>query len=308
MDLRHMRHFVAVAEELHFGRAAQRLNMAQPPLSQSIRRLEAYLGVELLNRAKGGVSVSITPAGLSFLAQARRTLMQAEFATTMARRAAAGAADVRVSFVGPALYRVLPELVVNFREVAPSTQVHLFERSSAEQTAGLLAGELDVGIVIAGTTSLEGLEQRVIQRKPMVAAIPAGWPLAAQPSVTLAQLAAQPFIQPPQKYLEQAAAVNPLQARGYTPVITQEAAQVDTVLSLVGAGLGCSIVMGTACDTRLGGIVFLPISDLVPVRRSELVMIWQAEQMSEAKAMFIEAAGAYVAATPSLLDDSFLRG
>lgn len=302
MDLRHMRHFVAVAEELHFGRAARRLNMAQPPLSQSIRRLELDLGVSLFDRSRRGVE--LTPGGRVFLEEARRTLMQADLARKLAQREATRIPEVKVSFIGPALYRVLPELLVRFRAASPHVHVRLHERASPEQRAGILAGDFDVGFVTAaGVSAGSGCEALLVERARFVAAIPADWPLAAQASVTLAELAEQPFIAPPQQYAPQT--VEPMgvfKSVGAMPQVTQEATQTNTTISLVGAGLGCSMVMATAALTRSRGVRFLPIADAVPAPLWELMMTWHPDRLGRLAAGFVDFARGYVRDNPRLLD------
>jgi DNA-binding transcriptional LysR family regulator len=145
-DLRHMRHFVAVAEELHFGRAAARLGMAQPPLSQSIRRLEGALGFPLLERTRR--RVGLTPAGQVFLEEARSTLRRADEAVRIARRAASeDMAELTVTFVSAALYRTLPEVLRSHREGFPAAAIRLDERPTEAQLAGLQDGSVDIDFV-----------------------------------------------------------------------------------------------------------------------------------------------------------------
>jgi len=299
-----MRHFIAVAEELHFGRAARRLNMAQPPVSQSIKRLEAFLGVELFIRAKGGVGVTMTEAGRAFLAEAKRTLMQAELACKTAQRAAAGIADVRICFVGPALYRILPELILKFHEVHPAIDIQLFERASPEQIAGIHAGEFDIGFMIAGTTRTDGMDTFVVQRNHHMAAVPANWPLARKTSVSLRELEGLPFIRPPKKFLQQSSKLLFSDTASFAPRVTQEAAQINTTISLVGAGLGCSIVTGAAAATKPRNVKFLPIRDYPSKERAELIMAWLPDHDNKSASSFVKAAKDYVAANPSLLDDT----
>lgn len=301
MDLRHMRHFVAVAEELHFGRAARRLNMAQPPLSQSIRRLELDLGVTLLNRSRRGVEM--TDAGQAFLVEARRTLMQAELSRKMAQRAAEHSVDVRVSFIGPALYRVLPKLMVEFHEAHAGVNVRLFEKSSPEQMPGILAGDFDVGFVTAGTPYIEGCETLTIERSNFVAAVPANSPLAREKEVSLAMLAEQNFISAPLKFAPQGYdALAMFKTAGVVPRVTQEAAQTNTTLSLVGVGLGCGIVAGTAMLQQSRNVSFVPITDMPSYLRWELLMVWPPQQLSASAARFVEMAKRQVAAHPEWLD------
>jgi DNA-binding transcriptional LysR family regulator len=301
MDLRHMRHFVAVAEELHFGRAALRLNMAQPPLSQSIQRLEADLGVSLFDRSRRGVE--LTDAGRAFLVEARRTLLQAELSRKMARRAAEHADEVRISFIGPALYRFLPPLLVKFRATHPDVTMRLFEKASPEQMPGLLAGEFDVGFVTSGTEHLERCETMLVERAPFVAAVPADTALGRETSTTLARLADEDFISAPRKFASQHQDADAIfKSAGVVPRVTQEATQTNTTLSLVGVGLGCGIVAGTAVLRQPPNIAFLPITDMPSYLRWEMMMVWPPDHLSKAAAAFVELAKAQVANHPEWIE------
>ena len=301
MDLRHMRHFVAVAEELHFGRAAQRLNIAQPPLSQSIQRLELDLGVALLNRSRRGVEM--TDAGRTFLVEARRTLMQAELSRKMARRAAEHMDELRISFVGPALYRFLPQLLLKFRETQPDANTLLFEKASPDQMPGMLAGEFDVGFVTAATDQIERCETLLVERSAFLAAVPSDSALAQCTSVSLAMLAEQEFISPPRKFAPQGYdALSMFKSAGVIPKVTQEATQTNTTLSLVSVGLGCGIVAGTAALRQTPNVTFLPITDMPAYMRWELVMVWRPDHLSATAAAFVEMAKSLTAAHPEWLD------
>lgn len=302
MDLRHMRHFVAVAEELHFGRAALRLHMAQPPLSQSIRRLEDDLGVQLFKRSRLGVE--LTEAGHVFLGEARRTLLQAELARKITRRADSGTPDVRISFIDHALRYVVPPIVVKFREALPDVQMDLSEETPSAQVRSLLAGDRDIAFILAGVIPInDEFEQFVMQRTRFVAAVPADWPIAKQDSITLRELSNQPFIRPPEKYLHRLPETLAIfQNVGVLPKVVQEVVQPGVALSLVGAGMGCGLVSANALATPLNNVKFLRISDHPPNRHWELIMLWNPDRLSKPAATFIQLAKEHVAANPQLID------
>ncbi|HKR86727.1 MAG TPA: LysR substrate-binding domain-containing protein [Phenylobacterium sp.] len=306
-----MRQFVAVAEELHFGRAARRLNMAQPPLSQAIRRLELELGLDLFDRSKR--AVELTDAGRVFLAEARRTLMQADLARKLTQRAAAGTLDVRVSFIGAALYRVIPALLLKHREAHPDVHVHLFERFSSEQIKDVLAGELDVGFATGITEHMSGLATLVVERGAYIAAVPRSWDLAQQDSVRLTDLVDHPFIQPPKQYASDfSEPLEMLKSIGIAPRQIQETTQSATTLSLIGAGLGCSILSSNMVHVMATKVKFLPIVDAPPHRPWELMMIWSSQGLTPSTAQFVETAKSFVEEHPALLDiagdERLLRG
>jgi DNA-binding transcriptional LysR family regulator len=298
-----MRQFVAVAEELHFGKAAHRLNMAQPPLSQAIQRLEKNLGVDLFNRSKR--SVELTEAGRVFLIEARRTLLQSEVARKMAQNAGADIPEVRISFIGPALYQVLPEILVHFRAAVPNVHARLFETTSPQQVSGILTGDYHVGFITHGIHHA-GCESLLVERSRYVAAVPGNSSLARRKAISLAELAEQPFILPPPKFAEQSETMNLFKNVGVVPHVEQEASQTNTSLSLVGAGLGCSIAMATAALQHSRSVRFLHIEDDLPHARWEMAMAWNPEHVSTHTKQFIEFVRRHLAENPRWLDaDSY---
>jgi len=301
MDLRHMRHFVAVAEELHFARAASRLNIAQPPLSQSIKRLEDHLGVVLLNRSRR--SVELTDAGRVFLEEARRTLMHAELARKLTQREGARVPEVRVGFIGPALYRVLPAFMVRFRACEPGVHIRLFERSSHEQVEGAGSGDLDVGFIVGATRQVEDCDSMIVERAATVAAVPAHWPLARKRSVSLHELAQQPFVMPPERFASKTSHAKAIFNRvGAAPPVVQEVLQTNTALTLVGAGIGCSLTTATAALAEPRNVRFLEIEDGVPRSLDwELAMVWRADLISRAAGAFIKTVGECLRENPGVL-------
>jgi DNA-binding transcriptional LysR family regulator len=283
-----MRQFVAVAEELHFGRAAARLNMAQPPLSRSKRNVE------------------LSEAGRIFLIEARRTLLQAEVARKMAQNAAAETPEVRISFIGPALFQVLPEILVRFRAAVPNVHARLFEVPTIQQIDGILAGDYHVGFITHGIRD-DNCESFTVERSSFVAAVPSDSLLALRKSISLAELAEQPFILPPRKYADQSETLNLFKTVGVVPRVEQEASQTNTTLSLVSAGLGCSLVMATAALQAIRNVCFLEIEDALPHARWEMAMSWHPDHVSPPTQLFLDHAKRYICENPNLLDVTAYR-
>ncbi|HEX7858673.1 MAG TPA: LysR substrate-binding domain-containing protein [Sphingobium sp.] len=295
-----MRHFVAVAEELHFGRAARRLNMAQPPLSQSIRRLELELGFDLLDRTRR--SVEMTAAGSVFLEEARRILMQAELARKLAQRAANKTLEVPVSFVGPALYRVLPNLMVRYRDLRPEVTVRLFERTSPDQILGLACGDFEVAFTTTFIGDAAGCETMVVERAPFVAAVPADWPIAQQESVTLAQLAEQPFISSPSRYRSLPDEnFGMFKNLGVMPQVVQETSQTYTSLSLVSARLGCTVISATVALVLPRNVRLLPLVGDIGYSHWQMLMVWRPSQLTQAAQEFIAMTKDHIREHPYLI-------
>src|SRR5579862_2353604 len=193
VELRQLRYFVAVAEELHFRRAAARLHVSQPPISQQIRALEAEIGCLLLSRTRR--RVELTPAGEAFLGDARALLAGLDAAVAATRRVASGQTGrLRVGFVGSALLSVVPGIVHGFREARPGVEVELRERPTTEGLRGVLEGTVDVGLVRAPIEDADELRCVRVLRERTVAALPANHPLAALRRIPLARLAAEPLV------------------------------------------------------------------------------------------------------------------
>lgn len=265
--------FVAVAEELHFGRAAERVGMAQPPLSQRVKALEEELGVRLFERTSR--KVALTPAGEAFLAEAREVLARTQRAAETARRVGHGLGGrLVVGFVNPAMDAFLAGAVARFRGAVPGVVMTLRELSSREQVAALGAGRLDVGFIRFAGQRLAGLEVEVLFRERYVAALPADHVLAGRGRIALGRLVREPLVMPPASDLPTLrAAMDEAFARvGGDPETVQEARSKFTVMSLVAAGMGVALVPASARTWRRVGVVFREVVGDLP--EVELAAAW----------------------------------
>ncbi|HEY7063164.1 MAG TPA: LysR family transcriptional regulator [Chloroflexota bacterium] len=289
MELRHLRYFVAVAEELHFGRAAARLHIAQPPLSRQIQQLEAELGVALFDR--GQRRVRLTDAGAVFLGEARAVLARAEQAAEAARRAARGeVGSLVIGFIGAASYSVLPAVVPAFRARLPAAELVLHEMTTAEQLDALRAGRIRAGFVrppVAGPA----LAAEIILREPLVVALPAGHPLAARRRLAVAALADEPWVLFPRRLAadlyDQIMAL--CERAGFRPRVAQEALQMQTVARLVGAGSGVSLVPRSVQQLHGAGVAYRPLRD-APAAAVEMAIAWRRDDASALLRQFLAVA------------------
>lgn len=284
MELRHFRYFVAVAEELHFIRAAARLHVAQPALSRQIRDFEDELGLTLLERNRRGVA--LTPAGEALLAEARKLFAQLEQAVTVARRTARGElGTLSIGYVGSVAYSGLPEIVRTFRKHFPGVEVQFHEMSPGPQVQAILAGTLDVGFA-RGPLEVPGLAVTTVLDEPLVAALPLGHVLAARRELRLAQLAAEGFVVPARVrgpgFHDHLMAL--CRKAGFSPRIVQEGSHFD-VLSLVAAGSGVAVVPESLSGVRRADVVYRSLKERP---RTHLVMAARKEGVTPALREFLE--------------------
>ncbi|MFF4237743.1 LysR substrate-binding domain-containing protein [Actinomadura geliboluensis] len=260
MDLRHLRYFVAVAEELHFGRAAERLNMAQPPLSQAIRRLESELGVDLLHRTTR--KVDLTDAGRGYLARARRILGEVDEAAHEARRVAAGAVGhLALGCVGSATYSLLPALSRGLRRELPGVDFSFRgEMLVPDQAAALRAGEIDVALLRPPIADLS-LTVLPLRRDRLVVALPDDHPLAALRQVGVADLADADLIvhSADRRSVMYDVVLGLLRDAGVEPRIRHEVGETSTLVTLVAGGLGAAVVPEPVTVLALDGVTFRPL-------------------------------------------------
>ncbi|MDB5576260.1 MAG: LysR family transcriptional regulator [Bradyrhizobium sp.] len=273
-ELRQLRCFVATAEELHFGRAAARLNMTQPPLSRQIQLLEHILGVTLLERTSR--LVRLTPAGRTFLIEARRIMRLAESATLATRRIALGEAGrVAIGFTAASGYSFLPQIVAAVRAALPNIEVELREMVTAEQVEGLLTGLIDIGFVRPPLERQE-FETVLIQSESFLAALPVGDPRLAESSLTLADFDQRPLIM----YSREGASyfhnmlIHLFEAAAVRPLYVQHVTQIHSMLGLVRAGLGAALVPRAGSDLHLDDVQYRPVAT-TPERPVELHMAWR---------------------------------
>ncbi|WP_067828176.1 LysR family transcriptional regulator [Actinomadura kijaniata] len=260
LPLQQLHAFVVLAEELHFGHAAARLGIAQPPLSQQIRRLEDKVGHPLFHREPG--RVSLTPAGRELLPAARRALTGLADGLAAARAVGGGRAGrLRIGFAASLALTVLPDLLRRFRERFPDVRLDIHEMTTAPQIAALHDKTIDVGL-LREPADEAGLGFETVLTEPFVAVLPSAHPLAAQRAVPVAELADAPFVLPPR-------AVGPglhdqivglCAAAGFTPRVAQRAVEWQTVCGLVEAGLGVSLAPASIRRIRLRGVAFRRIA------------------------------------------------
>jgi DNA-binding transcriptional LysR family regulator len=284
MELRHLRYFVAVAEERHFGRAAQRLHMAQPPLSRQIQALERELGFSLFQRTRRGVE--LTPAGASFLDGARRVFLEADRAVIDARRASTGETGrLVVGYLASLAYSGLTRLLRAYREQSPLVEMQLRELSPQEQLEALKQGRIDVGFV-RGPVDDPSLSSERVRKERLFAALPSDHPLANRARLSLENLATEPFVTFPRArataFFDSLMAL--CRAAGFTPRIVQEAPQLD-IVSLVAAGFGVAILPESLREIARPDIALVPLSGTPTI---DLLAAWMTSNGSPAVRMFLE--------------------
>ena len=256
MELRHLRYFVAVAEELHFGHAAARLHMAQPPLSMQIKQLESEIGFRLFQRTNR--KVELTQAGALLLDDVRELLAELDRSVASAKRVARGEAGwLGIGFVGSATYAVLPAALQRFREEHPDVELVLRELVSAKQAQALREGRIHVGLARPAIGE-DGFESEVILNERLVAALPDSHPLAKNRRLRIEDLAREPFILFPQNPKPSYAdfVLGICEQAGFVPRIVQEAAEMHTAIGLVAAGLGVTLVPGSVRTETRPGLTF----------------------------------------------------
>lgn len=289
IELRPLRYFVAVAEEMHFGRAAARLHMTQPPLSQTIQALESQLGTPLFSRTRR--SVALTAAGRALLPEAQRLLMQAESLPALVQRAAAGeSGQLRLAFVSSADYSVLPVALREFRSAYPAVQIDLREATSDVQLEELAAGNIDLGILIPPVPDKLKtiLDYFPVLTEPLVLALPADSKLAsATRKVSLKSCAGLPLIIFPRRL---APALHDqilgcFREAGLTPSIEQEAIQMQTIVGLVAAGMGIALVPQSVSNLKRPGVEYRALKEASPL--VEIGLAWRRDNTSPVLQSFL---------------------
>lgn len=274
MEFRHLRCFIALAEELHFGRAAQRLAMSQPPLSVAIQQLEASVGARLFERDSKGVR--LTPAGQAFRPSAQALLDRAEDACALAREVQAGEVGrLRLGFVGSTLFNGLAAWLQAFQASHPKVEVVVVELNSQDQIEALLQDELDLGLVHTDRLP-PTLACQPLYSEPFLACLPAGHPLAAGPELSLSSLSDQPFILFSRKGSPDyhARIVDICRQHGFYPRLQHEGRHWLSVVSLVAQGLGVSIVPAAFERAGIQGAVFRPLAQ--GIEGSAVFAAWRA--------------------------------
>ncbi|HET6740502.1 MAG TPA: LysR substrate-binding domain-containing protein [Kribbella sp.] len=266
MELRHLRYFIAVAEERHFGRAAARLHMAQPPLSQQIRRLESELGLQLLRRTTR--RVELTPAGEAYLLRARQILAAVSSAAGEAQRVAAGLQGrLVIGCVGSATYSLLPQLVRTLREELPKVEVAVQgEMLAPDQAQALADGRIDLGLLRPPVDD-ESLRVDVLRADRLIVAVPDGHRLAGRRRIRLPELAGEDFVMHAGggRSVMYDTVLARCREAGFEPLIRHEVSETSTLVTFVAAGLGIAIVPEPVRELLVPGIAYRALTGLASV-------------------------------------------
>lgn len=287
LEIRQLKYFIAVAEERHFGRAAKRLHMAQPPLSHQIRQLEEQLGVQLLDRTTR--RVDLTAAGEELLSRARQMVNAVETLQADVYQFGQGAAGVlRVGFSGSSTYGVMPPLVRRVKQALPGISLALRgEMLTPAMEAGLQDGTLDAALLRPPVAAPE-IDYRILGREPLVVALPSFSPLAAGRPVGMHELQDQDFIAyPPESVLYRTTA-DMCRRAGFRPRIAQVIGETSTMLSFVATGSGIAVLPDSVRALQLEGVVYCAIEDAAEV---ELAVAWRRDDRSALLHNFLDVVG-----------------
>lgn len=293
MELRHVRAFIAVAEELNFGRAARRLGMSQPPLSKQIQALEGDLGVALFERGKSGVR--LTKGGEAALKEAYRLVEQTDRLQQAARRAEAGeSGHLTIGYLPSALYEILPRLLERFRLERPDVEISLKEFNTAGAVQELRNGRIDAA-VIRMARSVEPLHSMLLRTERCFVALPADHALARSNLIRLEDLGGETFVVPsspafPRYYNAILEAFEKAKVR---PRFTHEALSIATLLAVVASGIAVSLVPRSLQDSPTPGVAFVPLAETIPI--VDMSLVWNGNSPSRLVERLIAVARAVIA-------------
>ncbi len=287
-----------VAEELHFGRAAQRLFMTQPPLSRQIQLLERSLGVQLLDR--NNRQVRLTVAGRQFLRDAQHLLAYTEQASDSARRLASGeAGQLVLGFTAVSGYNLIPELLSRAGQALPDIGFELHEMVSSDQTEALAANMIDIGFVRSADPR-QGWSYQLASREPLMVVMPTGHPLAERAQLSVSDLVHHPFIMYSAKegrYFYDCI-VGLFATAGVSPRYLYYLKQTHSILGLVRAGLGIAIVPASGRELYMGHLQFRPLADASPT--ADMYMVYRDDNDNPALPRFIDLAARFFASAENL--------
>ena len=282
MDIRQLKHFVTVADTLHFGKAAERLNMTQPPLSQSIMALEKEIGEALFLRTKR--NVSLPPFGEQWLCHVKSVLNSVNALPEIAAKLRKGESGrLNLSFISSVGYNILPQLVSNFRENLPAVELVLTEATSDVQMTALLNEKIDAGIVIPPTDMKlpSAICYKKIFSEPLIAAVPETWLHEGKIKITEGKLCPNMVIDSPLIIFPQQVApslyalvISYYASHGAKPNIVQQAIQMQTIISLVASGIGIALVPSSLRHLARTGVVYLDLLEIPPTL--DIGIMWRA--------------------------------